>query len=364
MTSQPSPAARLRHLFYTLGVGTLGSFGFAALGLPAAWLSGAMIAVAAGVLLGMPSHFPLRLRDGIFVLMGVTMGSGVTPEVVERVADWPLSMLGLAIVVVAVMAGTFLFLQRVAGWERETAYFAAIPGALSFVIAMATDRKTDVARVAASQTIRLFFLVAVLPGIIVGATPQDQMPVLVPPAMAPWPQFALAMALCLAGSLLAQRVGFPGGWLTGAFFVSAGLNGSGLLNTHVPDPLMIPCFIALGAMIGTRFADTRPRELLRLLAASVGAFAVGFVLSALGAVLVSQLLGLPLGQVLLAYAPGGLEVMMLIAFLLDMDPAYVAAHQLARYIALVLILPLVTLLVLGRARSDADPAPGDRNAQS
>lgn len=361
MPKSDSLAARLRTLLITLFVGTLGGGLFALAGLPAAWLSGAMIAVAVAVLFGMPSHMPNGLRDGLFVVLGVAMGSGVTPEVVDRVGDWPLSMLGLFVVVTAVMVSTFAFLRGFAGWSRETSYFAAIPGALSFVIALASDREADVARVAASQTIRLFFLVAILPGVIVGATPADQMPALVQPAIAPLPQFALALALCVLGSLAAVRLRFPGGWLTGAFFISAALNGSGLLNTHVPEPLMIPCFIALGAMIGTRFADTTPMALLRLLVASVGAFLVGLFVSVSGALLVAWALGLPFGQVLLAYAPGGLEVMMLIAFLLDLDPAYVAAHQLARYIALVLVLPLVTLVVLGRPARESQDGPTDRN---
>ena len=345
-------AANLRTLLLTLTVGAIGGGVFAFAGLPAAWLSGAMIAVAAAVLLGMPSFVPNRLRDALFVLLGVAMGSGVTPDVVERIGDWPMSMLGLCVVVCSVMVATYWFLRSVAGWSRETCYFASIPGALSFVIALASDRQADIARVAASQTIRLFFLVAILPGIIVGATPPDQLPVLAAPALAPVPQFLIALALCIAGSFLAERLRFPGGWLTGAFFVSAALNGSGLINTHVPEPLMIPCFVALGAMIGTRFADTTPAMLLRLLAASVGAFLVGFAVSGLGALAAAWALGLPFGQVLLAYAPGGLEVMMLIAFLLDLDPAYVAAHQLGRYIALVLVLPLVTLAVLGRAKQN------------
>ncbi|MEC7564009.1 MAG: AbrB family transcriptional regulator [SAR324 cluster bacterium] len=49
----------------------------------------------------------------------------------------------------------------------------------------------------------------------------------------------------------------------------------------------------------------------------------------------------------MAYAPGGLEAMIMMAFILDLDPAFVAAHQLVRYIGMILILPFLTQRLLG-----------------
>jgi hypothetical protein len=98
----------------------------------------------------------------------------------------------------------------------------------------------------------------------------------------------------------------------------------------------------------TRLDDSDPlRDLLRLLLVSLGAFAVGMSIAVAISLFASSLLGLPLGQLLLAYAPGGLEAMTLLAYLLDLDPAFVAAHQLARYFGMVLLLPFATRRILG-----------------
>ena len=40
--------------------------------------------------------------------------------------------------------------------------------------------------------------------------------------------------------------------------------------------------------------------------------------------------------------------MTIMAFALNLDPAYVGAHQMARYIGLALLMPLLTSYVLGR----------------
>ena len=51
----------------------------------------------------------------------------------------------------------------------------------------------------------------------------------------------------------------------------------------------------------------------------------------------------------IAFAPGGLEAMTLLAFSLGLDPLYVGSHHLARFILISLSLPFVLRLVLGPA---------------
>ncbi len=329
----------------TLALGAAGGFVFDAVGLPAPWLSGAMVFVALAGFTRIPTTIPDQLRDGIFVVLGVSMGAGVRPDVVERLHAWPLSIAILGLVVVGVTASTYVFLHKVGGWDREAAYFGAIPGALSLVMALAAGRSADIPRIAVSQSFRLFVLVAVLPPLIVGGTEHGEL--VMPSGGGAGPvATVIVFVLCTLSSVAAVRLRVPGGWLTGAFFMSSALNATGLLPVALPQWMVIPCYVALGAMIGARFGNTDLRTFLRMLAASFGGFLIGFGVSALGAWLTAGMLGLPFGQLMLAYAPGGLEAMTLLAFMLNLDPAFVATHQLARYIGMVLLLPFATRLTL------------------
>ncbi|WP_422375304.1 AbrB family transcriptional regulator [Roseibium sp.] len=337
-------AARLT---LTLLIAACGGSVFHWLGLPAAWLSGAMVFVAVTTLAGAPTLLPNRLRDALFVLIGISMGAGVRPDVVERIGEWPISMALLVVVVVGVTAAGYAVLHFGAKWSRETAYFGAIPGALSYVIALATDRGADLPRIASSQSLRLFVLVAILPFAVVstnGVIEGEGGQLLVSSPT----EILVGVPICLLASWLAVRVRVPGGWMTGAFFMSAGLNASGALTLALPQIVVLPCFVMMGAMIGCRFANMTFREFVSVLGASLAAFCAAFLTSIAGALLVSNLVDIPFGQALLAYAPGGLEVMTILAFMLDLDPAFVAAHQIARFTGMVLLLPLVTGLVLGR----------------
>ena len=133
--------------------------------------AGAMIATTTASLAGFDTRLPLRLVDAVFLVIGITLGAGVSPEVVAGVAAWPISLAGLLLSVARLHLGVRAFLVHVAGWDRDTAFFSAVPGALSYVLAVASLTHADMRKVAVSQSIRIFLLVALLPSVITALEP-------------------------------------------------------------------------------------------------------------------------------------------------------------------------------------------------
>jgi membrane AbrB-like protein len=188
----------------TLAIAVAGGAVFHLAGLPAAWLSGAMILVAAATLAGVPTVMPNKFRDGLFVLLGISMGAGVQPEVVERVSEWPLSMAMLLLVVVGVTIAGYCVLRYAAHWPKETAFFGAIPGTLAYVIALASERRADLPRIASTQSVRLFFLIALLPFAVVSTTDTDASVTVSRYTSDLW-DYAIGVPLCILGSLLRRE---------------------------------------------------------------------------------------------------------------------------------------------------------------
>ena len=81
--------------------------------------------------------------------------------------------------------------------------------------------------------------------------------------------------------------------------------------------------------------------MFQLLPASLGAFAIGITLSGLAGLVALDLLGISFGKIALAYAPGALEALTVLAFQFDLDPAYVAAHHVVRFMCLAMIVPIL-----------------------
>jgi uncharacterized membrane protein AbrB (regulator of aidB expression) len=105
--------------------------------------------------------------------------------------------------------------------------------------------------------------------------------------------------------------------------------------------VVLPFMIGLAAITGSRFRPGDMALIPHLAKPSLVAFALAGVVSVIGAVCVTLILGVNIIQTLLAFAPGGLDSLVIISFQLNVDPAYVAAHHVARLIALVIAMPLI-----------------------
>jgi len=337
-------AAPSRADIETLAAATAGATAFQLLGVPAGALSGAMIGAAALLAAGRPVRLASPLRDLGMLLGGVAMGCGVTPEMLEGLRRYPFSLAIFMISLVATMMATSWFLRRFGGWDRATAFFAAAPGALSAVIAVAADTRADLLKVTMAQSLRLFMLVAVLPAIVVAA----ETPVTIAARGAAGPA---ALALMLAGgaaaALVLNRLGLAGAWIFGGMAVSAALHATGLVAGDAPDWLLRIGFGLVGAFIATRFSQITRKLLVSSAAVSAGAFIVGLVIATAFAALAAFGADVPFGQALVAFAPGGLEAMIVLSAALGLDPIYVGLHHLVRFFSIGLLIPL-SLRWIGR----------------
>jgi membrane AbrB-like protein len=154
---------------------------------------------------------------------------------------------------------------------------------------------------------------------------------------------------------LAYRFRMPGGLIVGAMAASGVLHGGGWVHAFLPVPVAICSFIVMGAMIGTRLGGADIRQLARLGLVGIGALLIGTTVGFLFAALVAWALNLRLADVVIAYAPGAIEAMTIIAFALHLDPVFVGVHHLARFTFMSLVLPFAVGVIRayeGRKKSE------------
>jgi membrane AbrB-like protein len=345
-------SAPVRGAVATFLIAALGGLAFELLGMPAGWLAGGMLAVAAASLRGLETHMPEPARWLIFLVLGIFAGSGATPATLDQIATWPASFAVLIAGVIVVTLASFLLLSRLFGWDPHTALFASLPGALSFIMAAVQGRNVDIRKVALAQSMRVLLLVLLFPLAVfitgdpsAGAAGRSALPA----AMAPSDMLLLLGGGTLGG-IVAYRLRLPGGLLLGGLLVSAGLFVSGTVSGEFPQWLVVPGMIGLGAAVGCRF-QSGDRHLLPSIAfAALSAFCLVLLLSALSAWLASLWLGVSYAQTFLAFAPGALEAVTILAYAVDVDPAYFAAHHVVRFFALVLFVPMLARQLMGPER--------------
>jgi uncharacterized membrane protein AbrB (regulator of aidB expression) len=153
--------ADLLRLTKALAIGTVGGALFFTLNMPLAWMMGAMVLTTLAALFGVSLHVPGHLRSVMVAILGVLLGSTFTPEALDKVLEWPITLASLALYLLGstftpealdkvlewpitlaslalylmVVTGMlYVYFRRVMGFDPATAYFSATPGGLNEMV--------------------------------------------------------------------------------------------------------------------------------------------------------------------------------------------------------------------------------------
>lgn len=331
MRERPSLAITGR----TLAVGLAGGVVFTLAHLPVPWLAGPMFTVAILALLDVKVDMPLVLRDIGFMFGSVSLGSTVTPEALQTIARYPVSVAGL---VISVFATVFLcgrMLEKVYGWDRPTAFLASVPGALSMVMALASASSGDVRRIAIVQAVRLFALVIGLPLVInavVVIGPVGDAAVVTPGAM-----LVLFLTAYVAALIFGGRMANPM-FLCG-MISSTLLHVTGLIPGRLPEPVTIAGMMLVGVFAGVRFQGATFRMVASYFGPAMMVLLIALVICGVTAFGVYELTGLDPAAILVAFAPGGAEAMIMTGAAMGLDTLYVSTHHVLRTVGLTAVTP-------------------------
>jgi membrane AbrB-like protein len=323
----------LRRLAETLAIAAIGGGALGLAGLPAGYLSGSILLVAAAALAGRPLLMPQLLTRCIFVLVGISLGAVETPATLHGMATYPLSIAVLIVAMICISIAGTAYLMLVHRWDLLSAYLASSPGGLSQVLVVAAELGAELRSIAIVQSMRVVIIAVGLPaglsllGLAGHAARRSSGPW--SPALAG--ELAILVAVSAVVALIAFRVRFPGGLLFGAMFASAALHGSGLIHAVVPPWVANTAMVALGAVVGARFANTPLRLLANYLGAAFGSFAVAVTIAAVFAAVLLRLLHL--------------------------DPVYVGAHHVTRIILVSATMPMVARRVARVPAAAIKPPP-------
>lgn len=342
-----------RHVVETLAIGVAGSLLFQALQLPGGFISGAMIAVGGAAIAGRPMGLPPFMAHVVLMTLGLSLGSMVSPQMIQNVASYPVSIAVLAAATFCAIFGSSFYLQNVHGWDRTSALLAGSPGALSQIIMLANEKCADVAGIAVVQTMRVIILTAALPMILAasGLSHQGTAPMRAAPATPL--ALAILIAAAVATSLVLRALRFPASWMFGAMLGSSVLHGTGLINGGLPPLAYAAALTGIGALIGTRFARISASTLMSHMLAALGSFAVAIAISALFVAAMTAAIDARFGDIVVAFSPGAMDAMLALALTLHIDPVYVGAHHLARFVFVSIATPGIVHL-FGRNQVDAD----------
>lgn len=338
---RPAPVAA------TFALGALGGLAGWAVGLPLGVLLGSMLAVAVaavvgvrfwGALPGVPQHW----RFALVPVIGVAIGASVPRDIVDQALRWWPSLLAVCAFVPLAHWASFQLYRRLGAVDAVSSYFAAMPGGFIEALEMAEERRAEMQMVIMLQFLRLILCIVLVPltfALVTGHAVGSGSGVAMPGANVPlhaWDVAVLAGA-AVVGYWGAHRLNFPAAVLSGPLFLSGLAHALGLTAATPPDWAITVTQWVVGTTLGTRFAGMALPRLWLAMRLSVVAIVVSLALAVGIAVVLAGPVDEPASAVVLAFAPGGISEMALVAISLQMSAVYVTLHHLLRIVLAVVV---------------------------
>jgi hypothetical protein len=282
-------------------------------------------------------------------VLGVMLGSAFTPKILDQAGEWVISLSCLVPYLLVATGLAYVYFRKVAAYEPVTAYFSGTPGGLSEMTMIGAELGGDLRAISLAHASRVLLVVSTIPFWFQFARHYD------PSLNATIDRFYLyeisfddvvALGLCaIVGALAGRLIRLPASFLTGPMLLSAAVHLAGWTRSVPPVEAVALAQVVLGTAIGCRFAGTATSMVVRAIVLAIGALVILLIVAVGFALGLAWITGLSFDALLLAYAPGGLAEMTLIALSQSIDPAFVSAHHVVRIGLIVSAAPLIFRLL-------------------
>jgi len=338
----------------TYAIGGIGGALAHAIGMPLAMLLGSMIATAGAAMLGVrvfgqTPAVPQKWRTVLIPVIGVAIGASFPADFWEQAKQWWVSIAALLVFIPLAHAMGFILFRRLGGLGPQTAYYASMPGGFIESMEMGEKSGADMPMLIILQFLRLILCIVFIPigfslfeghavGSASGASLGSEVPVSSVDAV-------VLIGLAVVGWYVGKKLRFPAAVLFGPLLLSGLAHATGLTGAVPPGWSILVTQWVIGTSLGARLAGfSRGQFGVALLLSSVNVSAI-LVAASLVALLVARPVNEPVAAVILAFAPGGVSEMALVALSLQLSAVYVTMHHLIRIVLAVIVARLGTGLL-------------------
>jgi len=169
--------------------------------------------------------------------------------------------------------------------------------------------------------------------------------------------WAILTACGIAGFFIGQPIRTLGGVMLVPMLLSAAVHVAGLTSVSPPYWLVALMQILIGSISGSRFAGTNLREIRTTAVQALGWILVLLVTTFIAAWLCTLFTDFPYAALVLAFSPGGIVEITVMAYAIGFHVAFIVTCQISRATLVLLVTP--TLFRLAKRAGMADPHRGE-----
>lgn len=314
-----------------------------AAGLPLGWLMGAMLVMVTAAILRLPAVQPDIVMPYVKGSVGAMLGATIPAGLLVSLGEWWLSLIVMFAVMLLGGLLNFTTLRRGFGFGRLDAALCSMPGGIAEMIFLGEQSGGDTRRIAIVHAVRIALSILAIPLLALWLYDIEVVsrPAVAPPAMSLVDY--LWFALCVVCGVAADRwTRLPLALILVPMVVSAALHLTGLSAFLVPPAVSAAIQVMIGINVGARFIGISLWTLANYIASAATVFGIQITLAVCTSLLLASWTRWDALALLLAYAPGGLAEMSLIALTMGREVAFVAFHHVLRVLSALFAAPLLT----------------------
>src|SRR5262249_26347280 len=143
--------------------GAIGALLFLYFKLPLPWFLGSLTLCLIVSVFNVPVERPQFLAIPTRAVLGVAVGTAFTPALMNKIGGMVGSLLLIVPVMFLIVYVGRIYFERLARFDKPTAFFCAVPGGLTDMISMGVDAGANVRAVTLIQATRIVLIVFLLP---------------------------------------------------------------------------------------------------------------------------------------------------------------------------------------------------------
>ncbi len=342
----------IRKLLLTFSIALATGWGFWVLNIPAPFLMGSLFGVwVFGITfrssrrhLGVARWFHVPVIFGL----GVLIGANFKVDMLAQISQWWGTVLIMMVVTILVSCIGYFFLNKFRGYEPRLAFLCCIPGGQAEALALARDTVDQDYVVALFHLVRVVFVFVSMP-LLLAAVEGDAAVKASNIALQEmssifdldFQKIVAFVGIAFGGFLLAQWYCVPMPHLLGPMFLSSLFHVIGWVELPQVHEFVLLAQLAIGGGVGARLARVSLTEVIEhLKTASINTLMIlaAYISAAFTITVYSN------GDFLtiwMAFVPGGLYEVTLLALIFGFDVAFVAFHHTLRVVMIFMSMPLI-----------------------
>jgi membrane AbrB-like protein len=356
--------ADIRRLLVTSGIALSVGWLFLSLNFPAPFLMGSLFGVwiCGAVVPSARRHLGVARWFHVPVILGlgVLMGENFRADILVNITQWWPTVSTMVITTIVVSLIGYVFLSRVRGYEPRLALLCCLPGGQAEAVALAREVVDKAYVVALFHLVRVVIVFVTMPLLMAfiegkAATEASNLTLRSMPGLLDLPvaEIISFIAVGVGGYGLARLCRVPMAHLLGPMGLSALLHVMGVIDLPRIQEFVLLAQLAIGGGVGAQLARVPLREVFVYLRdASLNTMVILLAYLAC-AVAFTVFGGMDFLTIWLAFVPGGLYEVTLLALVFGFDVAFTAFHHTIRVMLIFFTMPTLATR-LGRHSKDSD----------